>query len=67
MCGYSGAAVEFVKGCPKCGQMNLEKGSVQKREKQPKKGKGLESLPWWVFLVADIVLGGIILMIILYR
>ena len=66
-CGYSGAGIEFAAGCPKCGYAERKRSVQRAAEKTVRKKTGIESLPWWVFLAADVVLGGIILFLIFRR
>ncbi|OJF77760.1 MAG: hypothetical protein BKP49_01945 [Treponema sp. CETP13] len=63
-CGYTGSHVEFINGCSKCGYaMEDVQKKRQKAPKNKKNSKKLgktqkhdDSLPFWVYIIALILL-----------
>ena len=58
-CGYSGAGSEFAKGCPKCGYAEKR---IEKKSLAGNRVKKKESMPWWVFFSAGVVLGMLLIL-----
>ena len=59
-CGYSGAGSEFVRGCPKCGYSEQPKKNRTSVVMGNYKRKHT-IIPWWVYFIAGVALGVVIL------
>ena len=59
-CGYSGAGSEFASGCPKCGYAD-KRGKERTAAVRQKREKRTTHVPWWVYFIAGVALGVVIL------
>ncbi|MFP4490441.1 MAG: hypothetical protein ACLFNZ_03120 [Spirochaetaceae bacterium] len=64
-CGYTGRALQFVRGCPSCGYLAKGENKGQSRGKLPGTGKiprrgrkpGRGEMPGWLFFLTLLLLG----------
>jgi predicted RNA-binding Zn-ribbon protein involved in translation (DUF1610 family) len=66
-CGFIGDSRLFRDGCPACGYAVYAKDSPSTRKTGAKKKEEADPLPWWIYLLAVLLLGVVTLLILLRR
>jgi hypothetical protein len=69
-CGISGDARAFRNGCPRCGYaMNgtAGKSGEERPGRKPVRATDTDPLPWWIYLLAGLLLSGVLALILLKK